>query len=119
MIAQVSGANLRAGGNYRARVLLVDDNPANMLALAAALESLDADLVKASSGFEALRALLDDDFAAIILDVRMPDLDGFETAELIRARKRSEHTPILFLTGFQNDEHLFRRYNVGSVDFVS
>jgi signal transduction histidine kinase len=105
--------------NYRARILLVDDNPANLIALEAALEDVDADLIQASSGFEALRHLLDIDFAAIILDVRMPGIDGFETAALIRGRKRSEHTPILFLTGFQNEEHLFRGYGLGAVDFLS
>ncbi len=67
---------------------------------------------------EALRYLLDDDFAAILLDVKMPDMDGFQTAELIRARKRSRHTPILFLTGYKNDEHLFRGYDLGAVDFL-
>src|SRR4051794_14818230 len=97
-------------GNYRAKILLVDDSAANLLALSAALEAVDADLVQAASGYEALRHLLETDFAAVILDVRMPGLDGFETAALIRARKRSEHTPILFLTGFQNEEHLFRGY---------
>jgi signal transduction histidine kinase len=105
--------------NYPARTLLVDDSPANLLALGAALESVDADVIQAASGYDALRHLLDVDFAAIILDVRMPGLDGFETAALIRARKRSEHTPILFLTGFQNDEQLFRGYGLGAVDFLS
>lgn len=105
--------------NYRAQILLVDDTPANLIALEAALEGVDADLVLASSGFEALRHLLTIDFAAIILDVRMPGIDGFETAALIRARKRSEHTPIIFLTGFQNEEHLFRGYGLGAVDFLA
>jgi signal transduction histidine kinase len=105
-------------GNYRAKILLVDDIPANLIALGAALESLDADLVEAASGYEALRHLLDTDFAAIILDVKMPGIDGFETAAMIRGRKRSEHTPILFMTGFQNQEHLFRGYGLGAVDFL-
>jgi signal transduction histidine kinase len=105
-------------GNYRAKVLLVDDTPANLIALGAALESVDADLVQAGSGFEALRHLLEHDFAAIILDVKMPGIDGFETAAMIRVRKRSEMTPILFMTGFQNQEHLFRGYGLGAVDFL-
>jgi PAS domain S-box-containing protein len=67
---------------------------------------------------EALRHLLNDDFAAILLDVKMPDMDGFQTAELIRSRKRSRHTPILFLTGYTSDEHLFRGYDLGAVDFL-
>ncbi len=110
--------SVKQNSAYRAKILLVDDNPANLLALEAALDGLDQELVKASSGFEALRHLLEHDFAAIILDVKMPEIDGFETATLIRARKRSEHTPILFLTGFQNEEHLFRGYGLGAVDFL-
>jgi len=102
----------------RAKILLVDDNPGNLLALEAALECLDQELVSVSSGFEALRHVLDTDFAAIILDVKMPGIDGFETAALIRARKKSEHTPILFLTGYHDDAHLHRGYALGAVDFL-
>ena len=98
--------------------MLVDDSPENLVALEAVLESLGQELVKANSGFEALRHCSIDDFAAILLDVKMPDMDGFETASLIRARKRSQHTPILFLTGFRNEEHLFRGYDLGAVDFL-
>src|SRR5438128_6183632 len=72
----------------------------------------------AKSGKEALRHLLNDDFAAILLDVRMPEMDGFETAELIRSRPRSRQTPIIFLTGYKNEEHLFRGYDLGAVDFL-
>src|SRR6476469_8001935 len=89
---------------WKAKILLVDDNEQNLLALEAVLEHPDHELVKATSGREALRHLLADDFAAILLDVKMPDMDGFETAALVRARKRSEHTPILFLTAFKGDE---------------
>ena len=102
----------------RMKILLVDDNPENLISLEASLESLGQSLVLARSGMEALRYLLDDDFAAILLDVKMPDMDGFQTAELIRARKRSRHTPILFLTGYKSDEHLFRGYDLGAVDFL-
>src|SRR6204780_536676 len=102
----------------RAKILLVDDTPENLIALEAALEGLGQHLVLAKSGTEALRRLLDDDFAAILLDVKMPEMDGFQTAELIRARKRSRHTPILFLTGYKNEEHLFRGYDLGAVDFL-
>jgi signal transduction histidine kinase len=102
----------------RACILLVDDNPSNLIALEAALSSLDAELIQAQSGYDALRYLLDNDCVAIILDVKMPGIDGFETAALIRARKRSEHTPILFMTAFQSDEHLFRGYGLGAVDFL-
>ncbi len=102
----------------RVKLLLVDDSPENLLALEAVLESLDQILVKATSGIEALRYLLEDDFAAILLDVRMPDMDGFEAAEMIRSRKRSQNTPILFLTGYRSDEHLSRGYGIGAVDFL-
>src|SRR5579859_5447968 len=102
----------------RVKILLVDDNPDNLVSLEAALDSLGQQLVLARSGTEALRHLLEDDFAAILLDVKMPDMDGFETAELIRSRPRSRHTPILFLTGYKSDEHLFRGYDLGAVDFL-
>jgi PAS domain S-box-containing protein len=110
--AQVSTAERRI------KILLVDDTPQNLLSLEAALSSLGEDLVLANSGKEALRCLLEDDFAAILLDVRMPEMDGFETAQLIRSRPRSRQTPILFLTGYRNEEHLFRGYDLGAVDFL-
>src|SRR5258708_1611190 len=100
------------------RILLVDDDEANLLSLSATLESLGQELVLVRSGEEALRQLLDHDFAAILLDVKMPGMDGLETAEMIRKRKRSKSTPILFLTGFRNDDHLFRGYDLGAVDFL-
>src|SRR5437868_12532372 len=99
-------------------ILLVDDTPENLVSLEAALYGLGEELVMAHSGKEALRHLLHDDFAAILLDVRMPEMDGFETAELIRSRPRSRQTPILFLTGYKNEEHLFRGYDLGAVDFL-
>jgi PAS domain S-box-containing protein len=102
----------------RVKILLVDDTPDNLVSLEAALDGLGQELVLARSGTEALRHLLDADFAAILLDVKMPDMDGFQTAELIRSRKRSRHTPILFLTGYRSDEHLFRGYDLGAVDFL-
>ena len=102
----------------RVKILLVDDTPENLISLEAALDGLGQELVLAKSGMEALRHLLHDDFAAILLDVKMPDMDGFQTAELIRSRKRSRHTPILFLTGYKNEEHLFRGYDLGAVDFL-
>ncbi len=100
------------------RILLVDDDEANLLSLTATLECLGQELVLARSGEEALRHLLEHDFAAILLDVKMPGMDGLETAEMIRNRKRSKNTPILFLTGFRNDDHLFRGYDLGAVDFL-
>jgi PAS domain S-box-containing protein len=103
----------------RARLLLVDDRPENLLALEAILEPLQAELVSAGSGEEALRRLLTDEYAAILLDVQMPGLDGFQTAELIKQRERTKHVPILFLTAISKDaEHVFRGYSAGAVDYL-
>lgn len=102
----------------KVKILLVDDRPANLLALETILEDLGQELVKATSGKEALRYLLNNDFAVILLDVKMPEMDGFETAALIRERERSRHTPILFVTAHKDDEHLFRGYYAGAVDFL-
>jgi signal transduction histidine kinase len=102
----------------RMKILVVDDNPDNLISIEAALDTLNEQVVTARSGTEALRYLLENDFAAILLDVKMPDMDGFETAELIRTRKRSAHTPILFLTAYRSEEHLFRGYDLGAVDFL-
>ena len=100
------------------KLLLVDDDRDALLALQAILEPLNQELMLAESGKEALRICLDHNIAAILLDVRMPEMDGFETAELIRSRKRSRHTPILFLTAYRSDEQLFRGYDLGAVDFL-
>ncbi|XHX77400.1 MAG: ATP-binding protein [Stenomitos frigidus ULC029] len=100
-------------------ILLVDDHPENLLALEAILGSLDANLVRANSGPEALRCLLNQDFAVILLDVQMPGMDGFETATLIRNRERSRQTPIIFLTAFgTNDQLMFKGYSLGAVDYL-
>ncbi len=101
-------------------ILLVDDQPNNLLALEAILGGMELDLVRARSGEEALMRVLDADFAVILMDVQMPGLDGFETATLIRERDRSQHTPIIFLTAFQSDEgQVFQGYKLGAVDFLS
>jgi PAS domain S-box-containing protein len=102
----------------KVKLLLVDDDRDNLLALQAILDPLQQELMLAASGADALRLCLEHDFAAILLDVRMPEMDGFETAELIRRRKRSRQTPILFLTGYRSDEQLFRGYDLGAVDFL-
>src|SRR5437660_6647363 len=109
---------LESIAEQRMKILLVDDTPENLVSLEAALSGLGEELVLANSGKEALRHLLNDDFAAILLDVRMPEMDGFETAEMIRSRPRSRQIPILFLTGYRNEEHLFRGYDLGAVDFL-
>ncbi len=103
----------------KAKLLLVDDRPENLLALEALLEPLGQELVRAQSGEEALRQLLHDEFAAILLDVQMPGMDGFQTAELIKGRERTAHVPIVFLTAISKDaEHVFRGYDVGAVDYL-
>jgi signal transduction histidine kinase/DNA-binding response OmpR family regulator len=100
-------------------VLLVDDQASNLTALEAILEPLGQNLHRARSGREALRLLLERDFAVILLDVKMPVLDGFETAKLIRERKRSDLTPIIFLTAAAEEPvQLFRAYSLGAVDYL-
>jgi two-component system, sensor histidine kinase and response regulator len=100
-------------------ILLVDDQPANLVALEAMLQGLGQNLIKAESGREALKWLLTHDFAVILLDVKMPDMDGFETAALIRERDKSRHTPILFLTAADNTQtQAVRGYAVGAVDYL-
>jgi PAS domain S-box-containing protein len=103
----------------RVNILIVDDHGENLLALRAILEELDENIVTAESGFEALRHLLEQDFAVILLDVQMPGMDGFETAALIRQRVALQHTPIIFLTAIdKNEQAMFRGYAVGAVDYL-
>ena len=103
----------------QASILLVDDNPRNLLALQELLDDLGHRLVPAKSGSEALRQCLQQDFALILLDVLMPDMDGFEVAKLIRDRVRSRHTPIIFLTGaYEDSPSMFRGYEAGAVDYI-
>jgi signal transduction histidine kinase len=103
-----------------ASVLVVDDDTANRMALQEALSPLGARLVMASSGEEALRRVLEDDFAAILMDVRMPGIDGFTTATLIRERARSRNTPIIFMTAAMEDVgSMFRGYRAGAVDYLA
>src|SRR5258705_2093525 len=105
--------------SMKANILLVDDNDDNLLALEALLDDLGENLVKARSGEDALRALLDEDFAVVLLDVQMPGFDGFETATMIRERERSRYTPIIFLTGYDaSDLHVFNGYSLGAVDYL-
>ena len=107
-------------GEEKVNILLVDDQPNNLFALEAMLEGPDRTLVRAGSGEEALMRILDHDFAAILMDVQMPGMDGFETAALIRERDRSKHTPILFLTAFESsDVQVFKGYSLGAVDYLS
>lgn len=103
----------------KANILIVDDDRKNLLALQELLQGLGQNLVLASSGEQALRQVLQDDFAVILLDARMPGVDGFATAKLIRGRERSRHTPIIFITGAHEDlESMFRGYAAGAVDYI-
>lgn len=99
-------------------VLLVDDHAAQRTALSAVLGDLGVEVVEAESGREALRCLLRQAFAVVLLDVNMPGLDGFETAALIRQRPASAHTPIIFVTAHADDTHRARGYSLGAVDFI-
>ncbi len=102
-----------------AKILLVDDQPKNLLALSAMLEPLGQEVIQASSGKEALRHLLREEFALVLLDVQMPVLDGYEVAELVRTREKSRAVPIIFLTAIHRDERLVARaYTVGAVDYI-
>lgn len=99
-------------------ILVVDDVPDKLVSMEVILQDLDEEVVTASSGREALRQLLERDFAVILLDVNMPDMDGFETAAMIRQRKRSEHTPIIFITAYSDDTHAVHGYSLGAVDYI-
>jgi CheY-like chemotaxis protein len=103
----------------KAPILLVDDHPANLVALEAILAPLGHDLVMARSGEEALRHILQRDFALILLDVQMAGMNGFETAGLIKQHPRSRHIPIIFMTAVNRDAmHVFRGYSQGAVDYL-
>ena len=108
-----------AGSAERASILIVDDRPDKLMALRTVLEELEQNIVTAASGEEALKQVLLQDFAVILLDVNMPGLDGLETAQLIRNRRKSAHTPIIFITAdFQDDVHSRRGYLLGAVDYI-
>ncbi|HEY9786609.1 MAG TPA: response regulator [Candidatus Obscuribacterales bacterium] len=103
----------------KVNILIVDDQPENLAALEVVLEELGQNLIKAHSGKEALRCLLENDFAVVLMDVQMPGLDGFETAQLIRGRPKCAHTPIIFLTAEHTDESdAAIGYSVGAVDYI-
>ncbi len=117
--SESAAASEAAAGSAKAKILVVDDEPKSLFALQELLSALGQNLMVAQSGEEALKLALRHDFAVILLDVRMPGLDGFETAKLIRGRERSRQTPIIFLTA-QADEmnSMFRGYAVGAVDYL-
>lgn len=103
----------------KSHILIVDDNPSNVLTLEAVLKPLDQDLVYAYSGEEALKYVLKHDFSVILMDAQMPKLDGFETVKLIRMRDKSRYTPIIFLSAFHQDEiDIAEGYKIGAVDYI-
>ncbi|MBX6768336.1 MAG: response regulator [Actinomadura rubrobrunea] len=105
---------------HATKILAVDDREENLVALAAVLDALPVEVVPVSSGRDALKELLNDDFALILLDVVMPDMDGFETAGHIKSRPRTRDIPIIFLTAAGSaDEQVYRGYQLGAVDYVT
>ena len=107
-----------ADSDGKVSILLVDDRPEKLLALEAVLEDLGQTIVRAYSGREALRHVLNQEFAVILLDVNMPGMDGFETAQLIRQRRNSQHVPIIFITAMGDEIHAARGYALGAVDYI-
>ncbi len=104
----------------QANILLVDDRRENLLALRAILESLDCRFVEATSGTQALKYLLKEEFALILMDVQMPGLDGFETTTLIKEREKTRHIPIIFVTAISKEQHyIFKGYSSGAVDYIA
>jgi CheY-like chemotaxis protein len=99
-------------------ILIVDDLPEKLLVFRTILEELDQDLVMVRSGSEALKEILHREFAVILLDVNMPDIDGLETAKLIRQYKRSAHTPIIFITAYADEMQTAQGYSLGAVDYI-
>ncbi len=102
----------------KVNILVVDDLEEKLLVYETILEGLDQNVVEARSGREALRHLLDKEFAVILLDVHMPDMDGLETAAMIRSRRQTIHTPIIFITAFSDEMHTAQGYSLGAVDYI-
>ena len=119
VVPHANGVTVPPVKNDPIEILLVDDTPDKLLALEAALGDMAENMVRAESGSEALRLVLRRDFAVILLDINMPGMDGFETASLIRQRKSSAHTPIIFITSFSTaDVEVYRGYSLGAVDYL-
>ena len=119
VVSDDSPPEVRRPATTKAKVLIVDDDERTTMAVWSALEQLGQTLIVANSGGEALQHLLHDDFAVILLDVNMPDMDGYEVAGYVRKRKRTSHIPIVFLTAlYRDDTHLLQAYSAGAVDMV-
>src|SRR5262245_61500474 len=102
----------------KVNILIVDDLPEKLLVLGSVLSELDETIVVARSAEEALLKVLQNEFAVILLDVNMPSMDGYETAAMIRKRKKSAHTPIIFITGYADELHNTQGYSLGAVDYI-
>ena len=103
----------------KTNILIVDDRPENLLALESLLENPSLNILKANSGNEALGLVLQHDFALVLLDVQMPEMDGFETAELMRSSQKTKHIPIIFVTAISKEQqHIFKGYEAGAVDYL-
>jgi diguanylate cyclase (GGDEF)-like protein len=104
----------------KVKILIVDDKLNNLIALETALDIVDAEFVKATSGNDALKEILRHDFALAVLDVQMPEMDGYELAQLIRNKKQTSKLPIIFLSAIYSDDfHIFKGYDSGAVDFIT
>ena len=110
---------MNSGPNQKPNILIVDDKRENLLALDGLLKDEDSNILRATSGNEALAQLLDNDCAVILLDVQMPDMDGFETASLIRQNRKTRNIPIIFVTAINKEEkYVYRGYELGAVDYL-
>jgi CheY-like chemotaxis protein len=113
------GTGATVSSEPKCSILLVDDRPENLLALEAVLAPLNQNLVSVESGEEALRQLLEQEFALVLMDVQMPGMDGFETALQIRERAKTKDIPIIFITAIsQEPHHALRGYSTGAVDYL-
>ncbi|NQU25023.1 MAG: response regulator, partial [Candidatus Nealsonbacteria bacterium] len=109
----------RAADNNRSKILVVDDRPENLLAVEKALKHVDVEIINARSGNEALALMLRHELALVLLDVQMPEMDGFEVATLMRDSDVTKHIPIIFVTAISKDEaYVFRGYETGAVDYL-
>src|SRR5262249_4623758 len=113
--AAADGAN---GADARCAILIVDDLPEKLLVFRTILEELGQELVFVRSGADAAREVVKRELAVVLLDINMPDIDGFETASLLRRYRRSAHTPIIFITAFADEQQTQRAYSLGAVDFI-
>ena len=117
---EAAGATLGSNfGTAPINILIVDDEPKNLTVLETVLADPSYRLVRAASGEEALLALIADEFALLILDIHMPEMTGFELAQMIKKRKKTSHVPIIFLTAYYNqDQHVLEGYGTGAVDYL-